>query len=453
MSETSYLGLFKHDDVTTNEDSFDIEKSLNENWNKVDENAKVMQENIQQNTTAIANLADNQITGTVEGESIYIDDVYSGGTAKISLKGKSEQEGTPTPDTPVEIQNIEGDIKVSAVGKNLFNINETTARYGDVDLNISNNKIVLTATGTTGSQIVQNIVSGLDKDKKYTFSFKAKKTVLGADGLPYISIAFFGSNDGETYNAFNTLKVKDPTENTEYSETVVISGYSYYRFYIYNNSSTPVTVGEQTEYYDIQLEEGAEITDYEPYQSQTANFTFTEGQKLMEGSYLADDGVHNSHAQETVNINGIITLSNGNVVGVYYPTNKIKKIHNYLVCSKAIATKTGDELYLQEGTVYENETNVCLVGNSTDTLESIKAKYDGAILEYELAEPVIIPYTTEQQAQWDKLQSLQLFDGVNNISSPATMQLTYVKLTESVINNLQDQINELKQALVNLGGI
>lgn len=39
MSETTNLKLFKQDNPTTNTNNFDIEKTLNENWDKLDENA------------------------------------------------------------------------------------------------------------------------------------------------------------------------------------------------------------------------------------------------------------------------------------------------------------------------------------------------------------------------------------------------------------------------------
>lgn len=37
MSETKNLKLFKHDNPTTNTNKFDVEKTLNENWDKIDE--------------------------------------------------------------------------------------------------------------------------------------------------------------------------------------------------------------------------------------------------------------------------------------------------------------------------------------------------------------------------------------------------------------------------------
>lgn len=39
MSTTNYLNLYKHDNVTTNQNAFDIENYLNGNWDKIDQNA------------------------------------------------------------------------------------------------------------------------------------------------------------------------------------------------------------------------------------------------------------------------------------------------------------------------------------------------------------------------------------------------------------------------------
>lgn len=46
MSETTNLKLFKHDNPTTNTNNFDIEKTLNNNWDKLDENAGAVNEKL-----------------------------------------------------------------------------------------------------------------------------------------------------------------------------------------------------------------------------------------------------------------------------------------------------------------------------------------------------------------------------------------------------------------------
>lgn len=40
MSETTNLKLFKQDNPTTNTNNFDIEKTLNENWDASDKNSR-----------------------------------------------------------------------------------------------------------------------------------------------------------------------------------------------------------------------------------------------------------------------------------------------------------------------------------------------------------------------------------------------------------------------------
>ncbi len=48
MSQTNNLKLFKHEDLATNTNPFDIEKSLNENWDKVDDAIETNKQNIKQ---------------------------------------------------------------------------------------------------------------------------------------------------------------------------------------------------------------------------------------------------------------------------------------------------------------------------------------------------------------------------------------------------------------------
>ena len=121
MSETTNLKLFKHDNPATNQNEFDVQKALNDNWDKIDKNAgdnknaieqvqtnldtksielqnnidnqnKEMQELNKKLEDKITYLRDNQLTKEVEGSSIYITDADAQ-EAKIDItSGKSEQE-------------------------------------------------------------------------------------------------------------------------------------------------------------------------------------------------------------------------------------------------------------------------------------------------------------------------------------------------------------------------
>lgn len=174
----------------------------------------------------------------------------------------------------------------------------------------------------------------------------------------------------------------------------------------------------------IGINKGTVAKAYEPYKQQTECFPLSEGQKLYKNSYLADDGIHHKRKQTTVTIRNIVALSNGNVGGIFQFAGKKYSSHNVLCCDKA--KYDPNKRYVTD-TVYENPSNVVFVGDSTDTLETLKAKYDGAILEYELAEEEIVPYTEDQKEAWEKLRHFTLFRGINNITSTANAKITYVR--------------------------
>ncbi len=154
--------------------------------------------------------------------------------------------------------------------------------------------------------------------------------------------------------------------------------------------------------------------EYTKHEEQLVNFPFSEGQRLYKGDYLAEDGIHHVRKQSIVSIGSIVTLSNGNIGGIYYPPQKASKPNNSLVSSKAVFVDGRTTL---ENTVYENVSNVVFIGNSTDTLETIKQKYDGSILEYELNKEEIESYTPEQQEAYDKLKKMHSYNEQTNIFS------------------------------------
>jgi hypothetical protein len=111
MSTTANLKLFKHDNPTTNTNQFDVEKALNENWDKIDKNAGEVASKIQtlENTTNAKDtsqdteievlkaenaLLKSQIpSATVVGETIHLED-SSNMQCQIAPIGASKQETT-----------------------------------------------------------------------------------------------------------------------------------------------------------------------------------------------------------------------------------------------------------------------------------------------------------------------------------------------------------------------
>lgn len=131
MSETTNLKLFKHDNPSTNENQFDVETALNDNWDKLDDYAgdvkdqiiliedeiveqektleQIQQEDDQQDKdieslqtkqteleTEIQELEQDIqsnaiIEETEQAKSLYITDA-SGARGSLSVEGNSEQE-------------------------------------------------------------------------------------------------------------------------------------------------------------------------------------------------------------------------------------------------------------------------------------------------------------------------------------------------------------------------
>lgn len=100
MSETTNLKLFKHDNPSTNENQFDVNKALNQNWDKLDNfagevNDKVIE--IKDNTEEL-----QQKTGQIEENILSIE------------KGQTNQ-NTEIKNLQQEINELEQDVKANAI--------------------------------------------------------------------------------------------------------------------------------------------------------------------------------------------------------------------------------------------------------------------------------------------------------------------------------------------------
>lgn len=232
-----------------------------------------------------------------EGSDIALDGTAEAPFNTLRHKGNATQDGTPTPDNPIEIKVLTGDSTVKITGKNLLNLDDAFNRVYPSSLTYTQtpNSVDITANTTTGAQYTRYHID-LDASKTYTLSGKAKKIVKGTDGAPRLVVRWRGSNDnGTTWSGYTTIyENANPTQGDEYNFSGTISGYSLYEVYFYNNSNTPVSLGERSQYNNIQLELGSTATDYEPYQGQSYVIPFGD-------TYLAKIG---DYADEPVKVDG-----------------------------------------------------------------------------------------------------------------------------------------------------
>lgn len=193
---------------------------------------------------------------------------------------------------------------------------------------------------------------------------------------------------------------------------------------------------------------------YKPHQEQKVDFPLSEGQKLYKDSYLADDGIHHKRGQivldgtenwgklwpdsDAKNIfffeinagyvmdKNFVGIISNQYVGVNYGGNDGKSLWNLRI--------NDNYKYLIAISYYFTNDNKRLAIKDIDctTAQEFKAKLaeqyakgTPVVVEYELAEEEIVPYTEAQQEAWDKIESMKLYDGVNHIESTSEIDIKY----------------------------
>lgn len=298
-------------------------------------------------------------------------------------------------------------LKIRKTGKNILSDNRddyNSSTYGYIKLlnNFENNNLVLSIE---------------DNDKS-----------IDMTGINF-GVTGNGKNwDGKGYWLLNN--------GYKVGNSVSTSQYPFFSFYP-NNQTTFNKIFKR---YKIQAEisKGIVPTELEKYKSNSWIFPLEPGQKLYEGSYLAEDGIHNIRTQIKLLSSGdnlfVSTLGTYQVFG---KTQKGIKRGSQLLSNYFKDYGSVNAIKDTVGIANNNSTDRIYVSNGiSTTLDEFKDwlnKCENAgrpvIVEYELAEEEIIPYTPEQQEIYNQLQNLKLFRGCNHITAESnikpTMKLSY----------------------------
>lgn len=210
----------------------------------------------------------------------------------------------------------------------------------------------------------------------------------------------------------------------------------------------------------LEIYEGTSVREVPKVQSQAIIFPLTEGQRLYNGSYLAKDGIHNIRTQiKLLSSGGNLFVSALGTYQVFGKTQKGIKQGSRLLSNYFKDYGSVNAIKDAVGIANNNSTDRIYVSNGiSTTLDEFKDwlnKCENAgrpvILEYELAEEEIIPYTTEQQAVIDKI--LYTYKNITNIAVSdklASIDVTYKKDLETILNNQAKEYNERLSNIENL---
>lgn len=195
------------------------------------------------------------LTGNLSGEVLTADDAYSAPPMALTVDGRSTQDGTPTPDAPVEIVDIE-QVKLWFSGKNLC-------------------KLPVLSTWTT-----QNGVPTVGEMKRY-------EIYVGESNIPFtVSVTFAQRLSGtssaklylSTFNSseksilFNGAQGRYSATGSSNQNGIIAMVIDWH--YVSDSTFGPNVV-------DIQLELGTTATPYQPYNATSVLLNLTHALRSL----------------------------------------------------------------------------------------------------------------------------------------------------------------------------
>ena len=301
---------------------------------------------------------------------------------------------TPIPSIkiPSEIQNTENNVDIKISSKNLSTRSSIMTQQ-DGYLN--------SLTGDCGF---------FPANETYTISF-----LNNTNSTQYLELRILD----ESKNRLQQINGGRLAANSKKVITFTTTAAGYLTFSCFLGSD----YGSQEVFTEIQIEKGKIATQYEPHQSQTVTFPLSEGQKLYKGSYLAEDGIHNTRTQ--IILHGSEDEKwkrtvNGNNLPYYYAPIPAAKTYLFLSNIFTEHDSTYDNFWndvelSDKMVIGKNLNTICIMlkDNSSSLADFINfCKNTPIIVEYEMAEEEIIPYTQEQE---EALKNIYLYTGINNI--------------------------------------
>ena len=375
------------------------------------------------------------------GSAITVNDASDLPMQGMKIFGRSTQDGTPTPDAPVEIVSVDKPV-VTVAGKNLVDISKIYRSSANATFEKTDTTVRLVDTSGTNSYPAMYTKVILIPNTTYT----ASCDVTVASGMAWLG--FNISNDeGATYPNTNTWSSEKRTESGHITITFTTTDSGYIRMKLFGENGN--TSGCDVTYYNIQLERNNTETAYEPYSGQTVelthtlpgipvtsggNYTDSDGQQWICDEVDLERGVYVQRIKtDTVTISSRGMLDNGLSAGICKAPDKLRLLAAGAICDRAKFVGISGSAK-NPNCFYENLNNFGFTGAETDTLEMLQAAYDGATITYILATPIETALSETEIAAYRVLHSNYPNTTVLN-DAGAHMVVRYAADTKLYIDN------------------
>ena len=294
------------------------------------------------------------------------------------------------------IQNIDGNINLALFNKNFLSL---PSKYE-----------------LTGASPILNL---LLQPKTYIIQFE---DAISSDENTNSYVCLFMLND----NVVKYIHI-----NRENKKVIFTLPSKVNQFRIWSADSNDEAKDVTTIFINLNLYQDGQSANYIEHEEQIYNFPIAEGQVLRERDYLADDGIH--HKRKKIELDGTenwfqhptskvfgLSVSDIDVEGAFNSSAKIIVMSNYFKASKYYQLYYGEVDEAISGhdsnqAIEIRATRFATIDNLKTWLAQKKAEGNPVIVEYDLKEEKIEPYTPEQQTIYNLMQNVVLYEGTNNI--------------------------------------
>lgn len=370
----------------------------------------------------------NILVGTETGNPIAVDDAFSAPLCGLTVYGKSTQDGTPSPDSPVPIVSAgdDGSVAVKVTGANVL---EGTAPGGrasqfGVTYTVNENGVLVTGTATSDSSFY------LHKDKTSRLTHGTYYlTTKGLSASAVLNFFYVGkiTSDVQNQQVVLTKDVeyslilqlqKGVTANTTVQVSLTrntITAYSPYREQLLTLSTPNGLPG-------IPVTSGGNYTDQSGQQWICDEVDLERGVRVQRVYKVDVDGENAKFVQAGDYAN---LVPRGIPIALYNQGQKIYATSTFTNLSWFYNTVNGQFLYL-------------IAANLSDQLNASCKKQLGKVY-YALATPIETPLTPDEIAAYKALSTYGP-DTVVQAGDGAGIKLDYQRDVNLVVKNLEDAI-------------
>ena len=351
----------------------------------------------------------NALTGMASGTMAHMTDVGIGSLRRLAVLGETAEAGTGDkgPDHPYVVDGVVP-AAVSAAGKNLiglespYQIASSVVGADSATVERYNNGVTLTMPSASSAtwaaeRLWWPITAG-------TYTLQVKMETNDSAFTPNLGV-YTKKTLTDTAEALTTLTASG-------SKTIMVGASGYIGLYLHLTMDTGNTGARTVRYYDIQLEPGNTVTDYEPYTGATVTLPTLEplyGDGTVSDEYDAATGIEtrrwkrmelagteNWHLSGTVEtskyrptlvLSDIVTLDSNQVlpdiVCTHYQT---QTMYNSYRCTTGVSMDTTASNGMA---VYDANYDTNSLAAWKAYLAAQKAAGTPVTVVYQLAEPVV----------------------------------------------------------------